>query len=299
MSPNDDPQHHAPSSWLGLLASELNGVVMIVGAPDTGKTTLARFLYSHLAGQGRGKVAYLDADPGQSSLGPPTTISLRLSEDDGEPFPPQGRTWHWFVGSTSPSGHMLPHLTGLVRLTRAAFEHQAETVIVDTCGLVEPRRGGHVLKTAEIDLLRPAYLLALQREAELEDFLEPQRKAAKVTVREMETPGGVRRRSSEMRADNRARRYRQHFQPRHRHRIDPADWPVFPPGPIDSGRLAGLCDADGFALALAVAEKGNEDEGVTLTTPLESLEAVITLRLGDVLLDLGTFRDRLEMLRLR
>lgn len=288
----------APASWQKLLNLDLKGVIMIVGAPDTGKTTLARFLHSRLLDRDRTGIAYLDADPGQSSLGPPTTISLRISEGERDSIPPQGRVRRWFVGSTSPSGHMLSHLSGLVRLTQFARENEADTVIVDTCGLVEPRQGGHVLKTAEIDLLVPTSILALQRETELEGFLEPQRRAAQVPVHDVEVPDGVRRRSSEVRAQNRSRRYRRHFHSLRRHEIDPGDWPIFPPGPLDPDRLVALCDADGFALALAVVQERNSDGTTTLTTPLASLDVVSSLRLGSVFLDLRTFRDRLERLPL-
>ncbi len=292
----DDSQFDIPSSWQRLLDLEPSGLIMIVGATDRGKTTLARFLHSRLAAQDRGGIAYLDGDPGQSSLGPPTTISLGLSDGDGGRFPPRGPAWHWFVGSTSPSGHMLPHLSGLARLTQVAREHGASTVIFDTCGLVEPRQGGHVLKNAEIDLLQPKHLLALQRESELEAFLKPRRGAATLSVHEVEVPRSARPRSAETRAENRARRYRQHFRPGHRHRLHLDDWPLFPPAAVEQGRLAGLCDADGFVLALAVVESERPDREITLMTPLEDLAAVALLRVGDVLLDLRTYRDRLKRL---
>lgn len=295
--PVNEPPIELPPSWRRLLELNLGGVIMIVGAPDSGKTTLARSLYSHLAEREAGAVAYLDADPGQSSLGPPTTLSVGLSKGDQVEFPPEGRLWHWFVGSTSPAGHMLPHLVGVVRLNRAARQAGARTVILDTCGLIETRQGGHVLKTAEVDLLQPAHLLALQEAAELEPILRSQRRSQAVSVHELDVPAGIRRRTGAARAENRAKRYRRHFEPLHRHRIQADEWPVFPPLPIDSGRLVGLLDSDGFALALAVAEAAETGAAsLTLQTGLASLELVASLRLADVLLDLRTFTDRLQRL---
>jgi polynucleotide 5'-hydroxyl-kinase GRC3/NOL9 len=88
-----------------------------------GKSTFARYLYQRLVIEGK-QAAYLDGDPGQSLLGPPTTLTLALGEL-GEPgkhgFPPSGEVRRWFIGSVSPSGHMLPLLVGAARLVRAAF----------------------------------------------------------------------------------------------------------------------------------------------------------------------------------
>ena len=48
-------------------------VTMVVGASDTGKTTLTAYLAGALAARGE-TVAVVDADVGQSEIGPPTTV---------------------------------------------------------------------------------------------------------------------------------------------------------------------------------------------------------------------------------
>ena len=50
-------------------------VTVIVGAGDTGKSTLAAQLASALTARGA-RVAVVDADVGQSEIGPPTTVGL-------------------------------------------------------------------------------------------------------------------------------------------------------------------------------------------------------------------------------
>ena len=62
----------APKEWFGLLdvLEEEKGVAILLGATDTGKSTLAKFLISHLCKRGL-KVGLVDADIGQSFLGPP------------------------------------------------------------------------------------------------------------------------------------------------------------------------------------------------------------------------------------
>ena len=62
------------------LAGEIvtqEGVVMMVGAPDTGKSTLSKMVLKEALAQGK-TVAYIDGDLAQSIVGPPTCIGLRM-----------------------------------------------------------------------------------------------------------------------------------------------------------------------------------------------------------------------------
>lgn len=52
------------------------GVTMLVGGPDTGKTTLAKKMLAAAVELGM-KAAYVDADVAQSTVGPPTCVGLR------------------------------------------------------------------------------------------------------------------------------------------------------------------------------------------------------------------------------
>jgi len=71
--------------------ASLRGTIMVIGASDTGKSTLARYLFQELCRAGL-RVAYLDGDVGQSTLGLPTTMTVALSSRTGdEQFTPTGR----------------------------------------------------------------------------------------------------------------------------------------------------------------------------------------------------------------
>jgi polynucleotide 5'-kinase involved in rRNA processing len=50
-------------------------IVLVLGARDTGKTTLVTYLAHALLADG-GSVVVVDADLGQSEIGPPTTVGL-------------------------------------------------------------------------------------------------------------------------------------------------------------------------------------------------------------------------------
>ena len=61
-------------------------IVLVIGATDVGKSTFCRFLIERGV-TSKLKVGFVDADVGQSQIGPPTTIGLKIfsSNDSTEP----------------------------------------------------------------------------------------------------------------------------------------------------------------------------------------------------------------------
>ncbi len=162
-----------PAPWQAIDWVQLRDVVLVVGATDTGKSTFARSLIRQMQA-GEMRVGWLDGDPGQSALGPPTTLTLADPAADPDVLP-DGSVRHVFVGAVSPVGHMLRVVVGARRLVDAAKE--ADTIVYDTTGLVDPNRGGLYLKHAFVDILQPSTVVALQRDDELERLLTPLRHA--------------------------------------------------------------------------------------------------------------------------
>jgi polynucleotide 5'-hydroxyl-kinase GRC3/NOL9 len=66
-----------PSWKAGLDDLRQARTILLLGATDTGKTTFLTWLANTLLVQQR-RIAIVDADVGQSSLGPPTTIGLSV-----------------------------------------------------------------------------------------------------------------------------------------------------------------------------------------------------------------------------
>jgi polynucleotide 5'-hydroxyl-kinase GRC3/NOL9 len=145
------------------------GTVMVLGAPDTGKSTLCRYLVYRSFAAGH-RVALLDLDLGQSHLGPPATLGLAL-------FPPQRPGDEGeipealaFIGQTSPLGAILEVAVGCRVLVDIALSLGCTRVVVNTSGLIRGT-GALILKRAEAQLLQPALILALARARELEPLL--------------------------------------------------------------------------------------------------------------------------------
>lgn len=280
-----------PAAWEGLNITE-EGVVLVVGAPDVGKSTFARYLFQRFQQAGK-QPALIDGDPGQSSLGPPTTLTLAFDlTQDGEGLAPSGPVKRYFAGATTPSGHMLPVLVGAARLVEVAHQAGAAPVIYDSSGLIDPSQGGLALKSAKVELLQPAALVAIQHQDELEPLLLPLRRSRRVRVIDLRPSPAVVRRSREARRRHRQDQWRRFF---HGARPILVPWgrlAVFPYPRFRVNRLVALEDQAGFTLGLGiVTEIDRTARRITLYTSLSSLDGVNALRLGDNLLDPDTFQD--------
>lgn len=280
-----------PGAWEHLPIAELHGLIMVIGAADVGKSTFTQYLARRVAESGV-TVAELDGDPGQSRLGPPATISLALYTADEVQHPDRVATRRMFIGSVTPSGHMLPVLVGAVRLVEAAWAQGAAAIVYDTSGFLDPARGGYALKLAKVNLLKPNWVIAIQRQGELEDFLRPLRGSQRCRVLDLKPALAVSRREMVERQAYRVRRFARYFAGARE--IDLA-WdalPVFPTPGFSPERLLAFEDQEGFTLGLGIVTASDPARHiVAILTPLPSLQGVSALVLGDICVEIQTYRD--------
>lgn len=173
-----DTKHESESSPFAdkveaILALPPGSRVLLVGATDTGKTTFARQAVAALSAAGR-SVGLVDADLGQSELGPPGTI--------GAVFVPPGAAGEtrslrdlplaagYFIGATSPARHLLETSAGLHRVTETLRSRSPDLVLIDTGGLI-PGRIGAILTRQFAELTQPQAIVAFQRGSESEPAL--------------------------------------------------------------------------------------------------------------------------------
>jgi len=185
------------------------GLALLLGASDSGKTTLARWLMCTLTAAGR-RVALVDGDIGQSTVGPPSTAGLAFAapaQNESVLAPVALR----FVGAVSPAGQMLPLAVGLKRLAERASAMGAEALLVDTTGFVlgpSARR----FKFHKIDLLTPQHLIALQRDNELEPILRLFEGRKGMAITRLPVSPRVIPRSFQVRRSYRAQRFSDYFR---------------------------------------------------------------------------------------
>lgn len=149
-------------------------VVLVIGATDTGKSTFCRFLADDALASGL-KVACVDADIGQSRIGPPTTVGMRSFAPD-EHIGAEHRVVFdgsaeqlYFVGDVSSSGHFLEILTGIRLMVDSARQTDADFVVIDTTGYIHDPPAV-ILKQHKIELIRPNHLVCIGRSVELEQI---------------------------------------------------------------------------------------------------------------------------------
>jgi polynucleotide 5'-hydroxyl-kinase GRC3/NOL9 len=170
------------SAWwaAALAAAGAAPVTLVLGASDTGKSTLVTHLAGALAGAGHA-VGVVDADLGQSDVGPPTTVGLGRVRGPIERLADAEVVGLEFLGVTSPARCLRETAEATARLVRCALAAGCDRVLVDTSGLVEGPLG-RALKRLKIDRVAPDVLVALQRADECEAVLRAYGAAARPTV---------------------------------------------------------------------------------------------------------------------
>jgi polynucleotide 5'-hydroxyl-kinase GRC3/NOL9 len=286
-----DVRIEIPPAWERVTLSALGGTLLVVGAPDTGKSTFARYLYRRLCAHHE-RVAFVDGDVGQATLGPPTTMTLALGQPGDDAFPPAGPRFRTFVGDVSPRRHMLPTLVGAHKLVQKARAEGATAIVFDTTGLVDPACGGGELKRAKVELLRPTVVVGIQRGIELEHLLVPLRRSRRTRVVDLPASRSARRREVPDRQEHRAARFGHYFEEARPLEVAWQRLAVFPAPAFTMHRLVALESGEGFALALGIVAASDLARGtVTLHTPLASVAGADAIRLGDLVLDPCTFRE--------
>ncbi len=281
-----------PEAWHTLDVNQWQGPILVVGGPSTGKSTFGRYLYRQLL-ETHKTVAYLDADVGQQELAPPSAICVALSTRDGPAgFPPAGPRRTRFVGSNSPRGHFIPLIVSMFYLYQFANHAGTTATVVDTSGFIDPDRGATVLKWAKYEILRPAHVVAFQRETELEPILTPLRPLLGPGLHTLPVVRAVRQRTAAERQQYRAESYRNYFRHARPVALSYRHLAVFPGPEFVAGQLLALEDPAGFTLALAIYEGINfREDTVRLLTPWPGDGKIAALRLGKLRLNLKTYAD--------
>jgi polynucleotide 5'-hydroxyl-kinase GRC3/NOL9 len=223
-----------------------NQCVLVLGPSDAGKSTFCRYLIDYACAASL-KVAFVDADVGQSQIGPPTTIGMKLFEpapDGAEPHLPFGGHENgtattqensgtksqqiedtkknrsdqfshkadalYFVGALSPQRNLLPILTGTRLMVDAGLNAGADFTVIDTTGYVHDG-AAVMLKQQKIDLIRPHHLVCIGRSKDLERIVACYDGLNFLTIHYLLPHKLVRAKSSEARKRNRKAKFGAYF----------------------------------------------------------------------------------------
>ena len=185
---------------------EKHALHLLLGDVDTGKTRFCRHLLRR--GLARGwVVAVVDADIGQSWIGPPSTIGMKIFVPNN-PTPPTDALY--FVGAISPERHLPEMIAGVRQMVDRCWAMQVDSVLVDTTGFLV----GDValrLKRLKVEALMPDHVIVIQRGNEAEPLLRGLRASTACSLHVLDLDPAVRRKSRSVRREYRELRLRDYF----------------------------------------------------------------------------------------
>jgi len=255
-------------------------IVYVIGASDSGKSSLCKFLCDALSKDYL--TAFIDCDPGQSTIGPPTTVGLKFYGDENL----SGREYLRFIGSVSPVGHMLQMLSSLKRLLEKSLALRAQRVVMDSSGFVL----GNPAKEFQfqvIDCLHPHHVVALQQSHELESLLKNFRRNRRVRIHRLPISEHVVPRTQLERQAYREQKFKEYFNRAAIVKLD-TRWlgfhgmiPDFRNPDDCRGRVAALCDADNFVITVAIVQSIEiEQKQIEIFSPPFDANRVASIQFG-------------------
>jgi polynucleotide 5'-hydroxyl-kinase GRC3/NOL9 len=276
--------------WQQLLIKLNQGVgrrvIYVIGSNDSGKSTFCKFIIDNLSKDFR--AAYIDCDPGQSTIGLPTTIGLTIPFLTGEN---EQTNYQYFIGSTTPRGHLLPTLTGMKKLTEKAIRCGAQRIILDSCGFIldKPAR---VFQFHAIDLLQPDYLIIFQRSYEYLWWTNDFKRNPRIRLYRFPVSPAVNPRTPEERRSYREEKFKNHFKFAAQQKFC---WrgigfhgriPDLRDAEKYRNLLIALCDAENFVITLGIVHEIDlANKILDLYSPQFNHTKVAFIHFGSIYLD--------------
>ena len=162
-----------PSSWdeaaKEVLSLKKPVTVMVIGGVDSGKTSFCTFLANE-AVMKKWRTGVIDADLGQSDVGPPSTVGFNFVTSPVKDLFEIDAQDTIFVGSTSPSRALNRVIEGLIQLKDRVMEAGVDFLVINTDGWVEGEEAT-AYKTRLVEKVSPSAIVGMQRGNELTPIL--------------------------------------------------------------------------------------------------------------------------------
>lgn len=279
--------------WADTIAQRLldsgsvgSGVCLVLGASDTGKTTLAASLAKRAASSQPATI--VDADIGQSHIGPPTTVGWANADSrkDLSQLPVKGIS---FASDVTPTGHLLQLTAAIVQCVQQASE-AAGLIIMDTPGFIHGPAAAALWWTIQ-RILKPASIFAVQRSNELKDILIGfESLGTKLEL--IDSPEEIPTKSPLTRQHYRQRQFAEYFRDSCVYNISLTNVAVqrsrISGGDNLINRLLALRDGNGKDLAIGViTDWRHSDNIVVVRAPKLEISRVRCIVIGDVSIDIS------------
>jgi len=171
---NEVDEGTVPSSWdeaaKELLSLDKPVTVVVMGGVDSGKTSFCTFLVN-AAVMANLRTGVIDADLGQSDVGPPSTVGFNFVAEPVNDLFEIDAQCAVFVGSTSPSGAISKVIDGLARLKDRVMNAGADFLVINTDGWVEGKETS-AYKVRLVDKVDSSAVVGLQQGNKLTPILD-------------------------------------------------------------------------------------------------------------------------------
>jgi polynucleotide 5'-hydroxyl-kinase GRC3/NOL9 len=261
------------------------GVYLFLGASDTGKTTLISKIAKELAA--KRTVAVVDADTGQSHIGPPGTVGwaiVKENENELENLRVEGIA---FVGQTSPVGHLLQLTTAIFQCVEQA-KSKAKTALIDTPGFVSGA-AACAFWWEVVRLLKPRAIIAVNRQNELAEVIQGLAGGGMV-IEMIKCDDEVKVKTPEQRRAYRQKRYARYFAAAKTYEIGLKGIAVQTCRKPDNvnvpGLLIGLRDERGADIAMGFVVEWRNGETVVFKSPGLDPKKICCIVVGEAIVDL-------------
>ena len=262
------------------------GICLFLGASDTGKTTLAAALVKRLASEQ--PVGIVDADIGQSHIGPPATVGWAVADNRQSDLSQLLAAGISFVGDVTPVGHLLQLTVAIIRCVQQASK-VAELIILDTPGFIRGPAASALWWTVQ-RVLNPKLIVAVQRESELSDILAGLRRFDS-QIELVKCPSQIRTKSPEDRRTYRQDQFDKYFRDSCLYNINLSDIAVQTTQNLSRNspvsRLVGLRNRQGTDAAIGIIKDWQSEKNIAvIKAPQLDIQQVCCLVIGDVTIEI-------------
>ncbi|KPL18689.1 MAG: hypothetical protein AMJ92_06750 [candidate division Zixibacteria bacterium SM23_81] len=269
-----------PTHWQHAIGRiiESPGTVMVAGEGDVGKTAFCLFL-ANAGAQAGLKVAVVDADVGQSHIGPPAAIGMGIME---KPFPELSAVPAealYFIGSHSPAGHFSRMGVGVAKMVARARGKKLSLIVVDSCGLVKGKFAWRLAR-GMMEMVGPDRMVLLTRTVNLESLTQLCHEQEDLTCHQLKSAPGIRRKSTARRRKLREQAWANYLRGAAQLNLtmDSLALEGIAPGEERanwSGQIVGLHDGQGECLGLGLVSSLDWPASrLELLTPVEERQKV-------------------------
>ena len=284
-----------------LLSRDLiqTGICLILGAADTGKTTLLATLAKKLSKSQ--PLGIIDADIGQSHIGPPTTVGWAIVKEPQTQERASGNLDNRqvdfsqvtvggisFIGAVTPTGHLL-QLTASIMQCVQEVRKVTERIIIDTPGFIYGPAAAALWWTAQ-RILQPKLILAVQRSDELSDILAGL-KSSETQLEMIKSSQQIPVKSPQERRSYRQRQFSKYFRDSRLYNISLSNVAVQTSRNLSCSsfahRLTALRDGKGTDIAIGVIiDWQNDRDIVVVRAPQLDVHEIRCLVIGDISIDI-------------